>query len=74
MKSKAKKGKSKTTELNRYKMLANNKNMERRTGRMAATKDLTLLVLLAVLLITTGESGDTFMKHASQAIMWAHCL
>lgn len=67
------------TELNRYKMLVNNKNSadgRRGSGRIvagAATKDLTLLVVLAGLLITTGEAErmGTLMKHAVNSAMWA---
>lgn len=64
------------TELYRYKMLVNNKNSadgrKRGSGRiLAATKDLTLLVVLAGLLITTGETErmGTLMKHAVNSAM-----
>lgn len=62
------------TELNRYKMLVNNKKSADGSGRIvagAATKDLTLLVVLAGLLITTGETErmGTLMKHAVNSAM-----
>lgn len=66
------------TELNRYKMLVNNKKSadgrKRGSGKIvagAATKDLTLLVVLAGLLITTGETErmGTLMKHAVNSAM-----